>query len=237
MEQNTQIQHNNSILFFKKKIHNKMNNITINILENIFGKGPVDNLEQYVSLGKLMLGVRFLVSSAIVSRVLSRAVITIASIALLPSQMVGYNLPRLKELRDDFKWKHQQGRVITEVEIPVNNLVSLNGLLVERASSSTSGSSSSSSSSFMIYLNANGMVYEDVAHSALELADALNRNLLLVNYKGVGKSQGKSERASDLIQDAVACLSYLKKKQIKEENILLWGHSIGWFFCLYIFFY
>lgn len=196
-----------------------MNNFTVGIIQSLLGSRQVEYIEQYITIGGMVTSLRFLLSSAIAMTVLSRCAITISSIALLPSQMVGYNLPRLKELRDDFIAKHQVEKDIYEVSIEVKKQIELNALVVK--------SKSKNFPSWMLYLNANGMVYEDVLRSANDLADSLNRNLILVNFRGVGKSQGKSEKALHLVEDCIACLNYLKNLGIKEENILIWGHSIG----------
>ncbi len=53
-------------------------------------------------------------------------------------------------------------------------------------------------------------------------------SVLLVDYRGYGKSEGEIKAACDLTLDAEAALAWLaKEKGIAPENIILYGESIG----------
>ena len=53
-------------------------------------------------------------------------------------------------------------------------------------------------------------------------------SVFLIDYRGYGKSEGKIEKGSDLLQDAEAALRWLKEeKGYPSERIVLYGESIG----------
>ena len=53
-------------------------------------------------------------------------------------------------------------------------------------------------------------------------------SVLLVDYRGYGKSQGKIEKVKDLMMDAEAALAWLVNEQkISPDKIILYGESIG----------
>ncbi len=55
----------------------------------------------------------------------------------------------------------------------------------------------------------------------------LGLNALIVDYRGYGNSSGKIKEESDVYRDAKAAFNHLTKKGIAEENIILWGRSLG----------
>lgn len=53
-------------------------------------------------------------------------------------------------------------------------------------------------------------------------------SVLLIDYRGYGKSEGKIEKGNDLFQDARAALNWLKnQKAYSSDRIILYGESIG----------
>ena len=53
-------------------------------------------------------------------------------------------------------------------------------------------------------------------------------SVLLIDYRGYGKSDGKIEKGSDLYEDACTALNWLtKEKAYSSERIILYGESIG----------
>lgn len=53
-------------------------------------------------------------------------------------------------------------------------------------------------------------------------------SVFLMDYRGYGKSEGKIEKAIDLLEDARTALGWLEKeKGIPSERIILYGESIG----------
>ncbi len=54
-----------------------------------------------------------------------------------------------------------------------------------------------------------------------------NVSVLLIDYRGFGKSEGKIQSETDLYLDGQAGYQWLINKGIKPENILIYGESIG----------
>jgi alpha/beta superfamily hydrolase len=81
---------------------------------------------------------------------------------------------------------------------------------------------------WMIFFCGNGTVYEDLLHEKRAIAENLNVNLLVFNYRSVGHSTGELLYGRQLTIDASSVIDYIKhQKGIKESDITLWGHSMG----------
>ena len=68
-----------------------------------------------------------------------------------------------------------------------------------------------------------------VAYPISNISDfvALGYNVVLFNYRGVGKSEGRATR-DGLILDGDSILQYvLKRCRVPEEQVILFGHSLG----------
>lgn len=91
----------------------------------------------------------------------------------------------------------------------------------------------------IIYFNGNGEHFEhqglDIQHPFLKLMLPRNLsqmtkkgyNVLLFNYRGVGRSQSYSTRPG-LILDGETAYQYVHKQlNVPEKNIVLFGHSLG----------
>jgi len=87
----------------------------------------------------------------------------------------------------------------------------------------------SSKQKWIIMFLGNGAHYEHCADEARNLAISLNRNALLFNYRGVGRSAGLALEEADLVRDGTACLNFLSRNyQVTDtSNVLLFGHSLG----------
>lgn len=84
------------------------------------------------------------------------------------------------------------------------------------------------SKKWMIYFCPNAATYEELLDTTYRLAKNFGTNLLVFNYRGVGLSKSKPTSAFQLTQDGAAVVEYLKSKQnVSNENLLLYGHSIG----------
>lgn len=84
------------------------------------------------------------------------------------------------------------------------------------------------SKKWMVYFCPNGASYEQVAREVIHQVQGLGINVLFFNYRGVEHSQGRVTKGFQLTLDGSAVLEYLKqKKGIKEQDILLHGHSMG----------
>jgi len=80
---------------------------------------------------------------------------------------------------------------------------------------------------WIIWLNANGMSWEDSTTFSIGYASLVGVNLLLFNYRGVGNSQGQTTCAADLIRDGQAAMHHLLDKGVDAKYILIHGHSLG----------
>ncbi len=62
----------------------------------------------------------------------------------------------------------------------------------------------------------------------LNIFNQLGLNALIIDYRGYGKSSGKIKKEQDLYTDGLAAWEFLTKdKNIAEENIIIWGRSLG----------
>ena len=82
---------------------------------------------------------------------------------------------------------------------------------------------------WLVYVGGNGEVWEHSWYNAHDLAVRLNANAVVFNFRGVGRSGGRTKSATDLVQDLNDVLAYLLKRfdHISAANIVLFGHSIG----------
>lgn len=79
-----------------------------------------------------------------------------------------------------------------------------------------------------MYLGGNGEVLEATFDGYGPLAQQLGANLVAYNPKGVGRSSGTTLGAEDLVDDAHAVLEHLiKRYDIKEDKLMMLGHSLG----------
>lgn len=82
-----------------------------------------------------------------------------------------------------------------------------------------------SQSEIILYLHGNG---GNVSHRAHKFAEIINRGygLLAIDYRGYGKSSG-SPTEWGLYEDAVAALNWLHDKNYNNQQIIIYGESIG----------
>jgi uncharacterized protein len=64
-------------------------------------------------------------------------------------------------------------------------------------------------------------------NTILKLADSLNCNVLLYDYRGYGLSKGKISKEQDLYNDIHAAHTYLKKQNVADSNLIIYGYSLG----------
>ncbi len=55
----------------------------------------------------------------------------------------------------------------------------------------------------------------------------LDYSVLFFDYRGYGKSDGKIKSENDLFLDSLAAYLFLKKEGYNDNDIILWGHSLG----------
>lgn len=86
-----------------------------------------------------------------------------------------------------------------------------------------------SSQRWIMWLNANGVAYEEIMTSArCSIATPCNAHLLCVNYRGVSRSTGHPIAAADLVADGCTAVRYLLgERGASEANVCIFGHSMG----------
>ncbi|MGF1539815.1 MAG: alpha/beta hydrolase [Pleurocapsa sp.] len=87
--------------------------------------------------------------------------------------------------------------------------------------------SSKQSAPVLLYFHGNASNNGDLIDLAAILHD-LGVSILLIDYRGYGKSSPTFPNESRVYQDALAAWQYLTKNcQIKPQNIFVYGHSLG----------
>ncbi len=84
----------------------------------------------------------------------------------------------------------------------------------------------SSSDKVLLYLHGNAQNVTAWYEACVEIRKKIDVNILLVDYRGYGKSTGKSN-LDGVIIDALSMYDSLIQKGFKEENISLYGRSLG----------
>ena len=80
------------------------------------------------------------------------------------------------------------------------------------------GGNTCRSPGWVVWLNANGVQYEDNVHFARALANDSGANVLLFNYRGVGRSSGAIRTAHDLVVDGKAALQHLLDQGVPAQS-------------------
>lgn len=79
----------------------------------------------------------------------------------------------------------------------------------------------------LLYLHGNGENIGANVERAMEFHQ-LGLDILLIDYRGYGQSEGKFPTETQVYQDAQAAWDYLVQKQgISPQNIIVYGHSLG----------
>jgi pimeloyl-ACP methyl ester carboxylesterase len=80
----------------------------------------------------------------------------------------------------------------------------------------------------IVWLNANGVIYEQNIGFVMDYATRLNCHAVVFNYRGVGESKGWPYISADLGDDGAAMVEYVMKTLgVAEKNVIIHGHSIG----------
>lgn len=61
----------------------------------------------------------------------------------------------------------------------------------------------------------------------LKIFNELHLNVILFDYRGYGKSEGKIHKEEDLYKDSNAIYNYVISRGTNTKNIILWGQSLG----------
>ncbi len=80
---------------------------------------------------------------------------------------------------------------------------------------------------WIILVNGNADHYENKLDFVKGYGQEVGANVLVFNYRGVGRSEKEPVKADDLVQDLDTCFQFLQSKGIKDENIVLHGYSLG----------
>lgn len=84
-----------------------------------------------------------------------------------------------------------------------------------------------SSDKVILFLHGNGGNIQYTKQYEQMFSD-LQYNVLFLDYRGYGKSDGKIEKEKDLYIDAESALDWLhKNKKYENKNIVVWGLSLG----------
>ena len=79
----------------------------------------------------------------------------------------------------------------------------------------------------LLYFHGNGSNNGDLPGIAA-MFNQLKLSVLLIDYRGYGKSSPRFPNETRVYEDADAAWEYLtKKRQIKPQNIFIYGHSLG----------
>jgi len=106
-----------------------------------------------------------------------------------------------------------------DVSIETQDGVTLHCWLVKAADQATAPT--------MLYFHGNAGDMASRVEHVKKLQATLGCNVLMVSYRGYGKSSGKPSEEG-FMEDAVAALKYLTESEaIKSSKIFVFGHSVG----------
>lgn len=113
------------------------------------------------------------------------------------------------------------------IRVPVlnSNSLYLDGVMVHPSIQSRFGKKK-----FLLYCGGNGELYEGSFTSLASLAEKLQVTVVMVNPKGVGRSDGYTRHAEDLVTDARSAVQYILTVgdgAVTARDIVAFGHSIG----------
>lgn len=80
---------------------------------------------------------------------------------------------------------------------------------------------------WIVYFNGNRGAYETNYSSIQSMAEETETNILCLNYRGVGKSQGFCKCSDEILIDGKTAVDYLLQKGVAESDILIYGYSLG----------
>ena len=101
----------------------------------------------------------------------------------------------------------------------------LNGVVVYHPQQSQNPSNDQK---WVIHFLGLGSLYEnEYSHIKDELCIRLERNVLCMNARQMGLTDGRVQRDQDLIDDGIQQVRYLLGQGVQSNNIILSGHSLG----------
>ncbi|WP_438710977.1 alpha/beta hydrolase [Aquimarina muelleri] len=127
-----------------------------------------------------------------------------------------------KVLEKDYIYTFDQP--FEEITIPVEKDVALNALLFKRKNIPSKG--------VILYFHGNaGAIHEWGMRAPLYTENGFD--ILFVDYRGYGKSDGFYKKESELYHDAQKVYDYVKTRYV-ENNIIVLGFSLGTGFASYV---
>lgn len=142
----------------------------------------------------------------------------------LPSLLIGKIAPI-----DDIRAKYESGpktATVKRLSIPTPSPgVTLDGMVLR-----TPGLEHTPPDKvrWIIWFNANGVIYEQVLEFVEQYAAKLNANAIVFNYRGVGHSTGWPSEGQSLFEDGRAVFDHVATEYgAVAPNVLLHGHSMG----------
>ncbi|MBB1381264.1 alpha/beta fold hydrolase, partial [Shewanella sp. SR41-2] len=107
--------------------------------------------------------------------------------------------------------------LITPLTLEASDHVKLNGFYIDNPNSHTT----------LVFYQGNGMKIEPHGLSALTTLSTLNTDILVMDRRGLGASEGQPS-INNIIADAQQQLDYLHQ-QYQPEKVILHGYSLGSF--------
>eukprot|EP00756_Hemistasia_phaeocysticola_P017667 Hpha_TRINITY_DN15551_c0_g2::TRINITY_DN15551_c0_g2_i1::g.106573::m.106573 len=142
---------------------------------------------------------------------------------LMPSQLVA-RLQRDVHERRRADFLSARGKALTE-ELTVRNEA---GDLLDAIAIHPDGQRrAEEDSKWVVCANPNGVALEEILLFAMHLAGTLECSVLVFNYRGVGRSEGRIHSGWDLVEDTRAVITLLTHRGVRPHNIILHGHSMG----------
>lgn len=110
-----------------------------------------------------------------------------------------------------------------EIEIPLEEGLTMNALLVPHTKAKKSPTPKSKGA--ILYLHGNT---GNIRRAGYQIRNQRNRgyDILIPDYRGYGKTEGQPESDKQMLEDANKAYQYLKKNY-NEKNIYIIGYSLG----------
>lgn len=152
---------------------------------------------------------------------------------ILPSTSISRKEKReLDSLRDGFL---KSGNPCHNFKVQTQDKAKVDGMLVfnSQETKNTFMKSPAQGQKWIVCFNGNGEYYEKKLDFAQSLGNKTKSNVLVYNYRNTGNSEGPEKsklsdlKPEDLIRDGEACIKYLLAQGVKEEDILVFGTSLG----------
>lgn len=128
-------------------------------------------------------------------------------------------LPALSLNKDELSQEREAIPSSSQVWIKTEDGVLLNGIkLLHRESPKK----------WVVFLNGNKGSYETNYCSILNMCSQIRANILCVNYRGVGKSEGFCNSSDQIVLDGKAMVQYLTDEEhVDQKDIIVYGYSLG----------